>query len=428
MRDKINARSTSIAAALLLEGWALYVVAASPQRWRPALIVPEEPAARALYESMRQALGDAHSLSYVSTCSDPNGEVSRYRIWLQKPGSCRVEMVNVNQGVSTGDTSLLNDGASLWIHWAGDRPTLLLDNEKSREEPRSNVYLKKATRAGKVLVRDEVTRLGTAWVSLIFDPGTFHGCPDPLEPYLDGIRSRGTNRVRDEECDVIEMSFMKAQRTRYLWLSRQDHLPRKIKEITRGAETGVSVEEWSNVTVNASIAPRVLTWSPPKGWRQWDPPGLEDALLKSGQEAPDFELHSARRGKIRLSDYRGKVVWLYVWDAGSPQCRREILGFQQLHQEYKDKGLAILGFNGTDDRRLARAFLRENSVTFPNVLDASEAAARLIRTNYGNKTGLLPLNYILDPRGRVVDGWFGPEQDAERVLTALQKAGLELAQ
>ncbi len=424
MRDKINARSMSIAAALLLEGWALYVVAAAPQRWRPALIVREEPAARALYETMMQAIGDARSLSYVSTCSDPNAEVSRYRVWLKKPGSLRVEMANVNQGVSTGDTSLLNDGASLWIHWSGDRPALLLDNEKSREEPRSNVYLKKATRAGKVLVRDEVALLGTAWVSLIFDPSTFHGYPDPLESYLDGIRSRGTNRVRGEECDVIEMSFMKARRTRYLWLSREDHLPRKIKEITRGAETGVTVEEWLNVAVNAEIAPRVLTWSPPEGWRQWDPPGWEDSLLQSGQEAPDFGLRSAGRGKIRLSDYRGQVVWLYVWDSGTPQCRAEVPGFQQLHQDYRRKGLVILGFNCADDRRIARAFLRENSVTFPCVLDSSEAAVRVIRLDYGNRTKTVPLNFIIDPQGKVVDGWFGQEQDPERVLAAFGKAGL----
>ncbi len=428
MRDKINARSMSIAAALLLEGWALYMVAASPRRWRPSMIVKEEPAARALYETMMQAIGDARSLSYVSTCSDPNAEVSRYRVWLQKPGSLRVEMANVNQGVSTGDTSLLNDGASLWIHWSGDRPTLLLDNEKSREEPRSNVYMKKATRAGKVAVRAEVALLGTAWVSLIFDSSTFHGCPDPLEPYLDGIRSRGTNRVQGEECDVIEISFLRAQRTRFLWLSRQDHLPRKLKEIVRGAETHVTVEEWSNVTINGQIPPRMLAWSGPQGWRQWEPPKLEDSLLRRGQEAPDFKLHSARRGRIRLSDYRGRVVWLYVWDSGTPQCREEIPGFQQLHHEYKDKGLTALGFNCTDDRRIARAFVRENSVTFPSVLDASETAARVVRVGYGNKVGLLPLNYIIDPQGKVVDGWFGSEQDPERVLAALKAAGLELAQ
>jgi peroxiredoxin/outer membrane lipoprotein-sorting protein len=427
MRDKINPRSMTVVAGLLLESWALYVVGAAPQRWRPSMIVQEEPAARLLYEAMIRALHDARSLSYTSGCSDGklDESFSTYRLWLKKPHSFHVEQTNSG---SSKSTTLLDDGRSLWVHWAGDRPGLLLDTERSREEVRSDVYVQETSLAPENSIGDKIATFGTAWLKLVLDPGTFYRYPDPLEPYIDGIRGRGTNRVRGEECDVIEISYLRAQRTRYLWLSRQDHLPRKLKEVVRSAETRVTVEEWSNVAMNAGIGPRMLAWSPPKGWRQWDPPRLEDSLLRSGQEAPDFALRSARRGKIRLSDYRGQVVWLYVWDSGTPQCRAEVPGLQQLHQDYRSKGLVILGFNCTDDRRIARAFLRENSVTFPCVLDSSENAARVIRVGYGNRTRTVPLNYIIDPQGNVVDGWFGNEQDPERVLAALQKAGLELAQ
>lgn len=428
MRDKINPRSVAVVAGLLLEGWALYVVGAAPQRWRPSMIVKDEPAAHALYETMMQAIQEARSLSYVSMCSRRDDEASSYRVWLKKPCSLRVEMTNVNNGASTEGTTLLDDGDHFWVHWSGDRPTLLLDTKKSWEEPRSNVYMKKAALAGNVPVSDEVALLGTEWIGIVFDPSVFYGGPSPLKSYIDGIRGRGTNSVRGEECDVIEVSFMNARRTWYIWLSRQDRLPRKLKEINRDADLRVSVEEWSNVAVNAEIPPKILTWSPPKGWRQWDPPAPEDSLLKNGQEAPDFELRSARKGTIKLSDYRGKVVWLYVWDAGTPQCREEIAGLQQLHQDYNDKGLAILGFNGTDNRRIARAFLRANGVTLPSVLDPSETAARLMRDGYGNRTRTVPLNYIIDPQGKVVYGWFGHERDPERVLAALQEAGLALAQ
>jgi peroxiredoxin len=309
----------------------------------------------------------------------------------------------------------------------GDRPTLVIDNERSWKDPRSNVYVKRATLAAGGSIRDEIGLVGTALIGLIFDPSAFYGCPNPLAPCLDGIRSRGTDAVRGEECDVIEVGFLHAQRTQYLWLSRQDHLPRRFKEVIRGAEDSVTVEEWSDVRVNAEIPPKVLTWSPPQGWQQWNPPTLEDSLLKSGQETPDFELRSSGRGRIRLSDYRGRVVWLYVWDAGTPQCREEIAGLQQFHQDYHDKGLAILGFNCVDNRRIARAFLRENGVTLPSILDPSETAARLMRDGYGNRTKTVPLNYIIDSQGRVVDGWLGQEQDPERVLAALKTAGLALA-
>jgi peroxiredoxin len=425
MRDKINRRSVTVVAGLLLEGWALYVVGAAPQRWRPALIVKDEPAAHARYAAMIRAMQEARSLSYTSHCSAPDDRDSTYRIRLKKPGSFHVEQTN---SASLKSTTLLDDGDSLWVHWSGDRLTLLTDTEKSREEARSDVYLREPSLAGRDSLCDRIALLGTAWLGLILDPSIFHRYPDPLEPHMDGIRDRGVNRVQGQECDVIEISFLRAQRTRYLWLSREDHLPRKLKEIVRGAETRITVEEWSNVTVNAEIPAKVLTWSPPKGWRQWAPPQPEDSLLRRGQEAPDFELRSARGDKIRLSNYRGQVVWLYVWNSGVPQCREEIPGFQQLHQDYQDKGLAILGFNCTDNRRIARTFLRASGVTLPSVLDPSETAVRLMRDGYGNRTKTVPLNYIIDPQGKVVYGWFGYEQDPEQVLAALRKAGLGLAQ
>ena len=425
MRDKINACTMTAVAGLLLEAWALYVVGASPRRWRPSLIVKDETAAHVLYDTMIRTVHDARSLSYTSACSNPEERTSHYQVWLQKPGSIHVEQTN---DASTKSTTLLDDGNYLWVHWTGDRPTLLIDTEKSRADPREDVYVKKASLAGSGSIRDEVAMLGTALVGLIFDPSAFYGSASPFAPYLDGIRSRGTNPVRGEVCDVIEISFMRARRTWYIWLSRQDHLPRKLKQVDRGAETQVTVEEWSNVKIDGGIPSKMLTWSPPEGYRQWDLPRLVDSLLESGQKAPDFALRSARRGKLRLSDYRGRVVWLYVWDTGSPRCREEIPGFQRLYHEYRDKGPVFLGFNSSDDKRIARVFLRESGVTFPSVLDSSEAATRLLRVDYGNKAGVLPLNYIIDPQGRVVDGWFGQEQDPDRVLAALKKAGLELAQ
>jgi len=425
MRDKINARSMAAAAGLLLEAWALYVVGGSPRRWRPALMVKDETAAHILYDAMIRTLHDARSLSYTSACSNPDDRISTYRIWLKKPGSFHVEQTN---DPSTKSTTLLNDGNYLWVYWTGDRPALPIDTEKSKAGARSDVYVKKASVAAYGSLRSEAAMFGTALVGLIFDPSVFYGSGSPWTPSLDGVRSRGTNAVRGEVCDVIEVSFMQARRTWFIWLSRQDHLPRKLKQVDRGADTRVTVEQWSNVTLNAAIPPKMLAWSPPANWRPWDPPRLEDSLLQRGQEAPDFKLRSARRGKLRLSDYRGRVVWLYLWDSGSPQCRQEIPGFQQLYQEYRDKGPVFLGFNCSDDRRAARAFLRDNGVTFPSVLDSSAAAARLVRTGYGNRTGILPLNYIIDPQGRVVDGWFGQEQDPDRVLAALRNAGLGLAQ
>jgi peroxiredoxin/outer membrane lipoprotein-sorting protein len=423
MRNKINVWSITTIAALVLESWALYMVGSSPAHWRSSMIVKDEPAAHALYEKMNETIRQAESLSYTSVCSGgPGDRNSTYNILLKKPNYFRVEMSNFLSGGST----LVGDGDNLWFYWKGVRPFSAYEDSDSYEKTRANVYIKKATPIGRYSIREQINMFGIAWFGTILDPSIFHGYTDSLAPYIDGIRSRGTDDADNEECEVIEVSFMKAQLTRYFWISKQDHLPRKIKEIVRLANNNIEVEEFSDMTFKTRIPQQRFTWSPPAGWRQWEKPGPDDILLKPGTEAPDFELLSAEGGIIKLSDYRGKVIWLYIWQCGSPPCREAMPHLQTFSEKYKDKGLVILGFNCADDKRIAQNFMRENSVTFPNILDSSDTAKKVIFDGYRNRSGTVPLSCIIDTRGKVVDTWSGYEEDNKRALAALKKAGVQL--
>jgi peroxiredoxin/outer membrane lipoprotein-sorting protein len=412
-----------IVGAVALEGVALCIIGASPERWRPAMIVKDEPAAHAVYDTMLQAIRSAQSLSYGSVCSEPDGRASYYRIWLAKPDLFHVAFTN---GASLKDNTLVGDGKNLWVFWSNGRPYLWFDGDESYADTRSSVYLKKAAIAGNDSITGEIARLGLAWFECILDPGVFHGRTDVLDPYMDGIRSRGTDRIGGEKCNVIEISFMKAQRARYFWISRRDHLPRRIKEIVRGADNQMLVEEWSDVRVNGDVPQKMLVWSPPADWRLWEMPKLEDRLVKGGQEAPDFEWRMPDGNRIKLSNYRGKVVWLYAWQCGSPQCRQELPHLQGLSEKHKDNGLVVLGFNFTDDTRILQAFLRENPLTFPMIHDCSSLARRVAVQDYGDKAATMPMSCIINRQGRIVDAWLGYEGNHKRALAALEKAGLQL--
>jgi len=421
MKNGTKTWAMVVAAALALEAWALYVVSASPARWRPELIAKDEPAARALYNKMTEVLGESRSLSYTSMCSGPDGRVCKYQVVLKKPHGCRVQVVNEP---SAKTTTLLADAEHLWIYWSGTRPYLAVDDYEEYERTRSNVYIRRAAPAGQHSVRDEIASLGLAWYEPILDPTTFHGRADPFEAHIDGVRGQGTHLLGDELCDIIEITCMNAQRTRHFWLSREDHLPRRVKEIVRHREIHVRVEEWSDLVINPDVRPEELTWSPPEGSRQWRPSGPEEDLLQAGQEAPDFELRSARNRPVRLSDYRGSVVWLFFWQTGSLPCRRALPWLQALHEKQSNDDLVLIGFNHGDDERIARAFLRESAITFPTVLDPSPVADQVM-ASYGNETGRVPLTYIIDRQRLVVDAWFGHEQGDSRLAAALERAGLE---
>ena len=97
---------------------------------------------------------------------------------------------------------------------------------------------------------------------------------------------------------------------------------------------------------------------------------------------------------------------------------------QTLSEKYKDKGLVILGFNCSDDKQIALDFMRENSATFPSILDSSDAAVKVGFRDY--QMSGVPLNYIIDREGKIVDAWYGYEQGHKQALEALEKAGLKL--
>jgi peroxiredoxin len=97
---------------------------------------------------------------------------------------------------------------------------------------------------------------------------------------------------------------------------------------------------------------------------------------------------------------------------------------QKLYEKYKDRDVVILGFNPADDRKIAMDFLRDNSATFPNILDTSITARKVAFDDY-KKSGD-PLNYIIDREGKVVDAWYGNEEGHKRAIAALEKAGAKL--
>lgn len=86
--------------------------------------------------------------------------------------------------------------------------------------------------------------------------------------------------------------------------------------------------------------------------------------------------------------------------------------------------MVILGFNCSDDKEIALEFLRENSATFPSILDSSDAANKVGFVDY-RMTGV-PLNYIIDQKGKVVDAWYGYEKGHKRAISALEKCGVKL--
>lgn len=101
---------------------------------------------------------------------------------------------------------------------------------------------------------------------------------------------------------------------------------------------------------------------------------------------------------------------------------------QDLYAKYKSQGLVILGFDASDDRKIALEMLHANGVTFPNVIDSSDAAQKVCFQEYQRQgRSAVPMSYIIDREGKVVAAWYGYQEGHTKAMAALQKASSELA-
>ncbi len=282
----------------------------------------DEPAAHKLYSQMVDTMRQATSLSWVSDYRwEARGKTlahATYRIWLKKPNYARMEATPVDHPEYGG--VLVGDGDYFWTYWLNEKPRygweLKGKYAEDYEKYHRTFYMKERTPVGRHSIAHSAGELGAGICMTILDPSIFHGYTDSLQPYLDGVRSVGVEPAGGETCDVIEVSFMKYQRSWKLWLARKDHLPRKLAEVTRVSYPITGEESWSDVTINADIPNERFVWAPPPDWKQWHMPNIEEGLLKPGSAAPDFELASTTGDKLKLSNFRGQIVWLNKWRCG----------------------------------------------------------------------------------------------------------------
>jgi peroxiredoxin len=114
--------------------------------------------------------------------------------------------------------------------------------------------------------------------------------------------------------------------------------------------------------------------------------------------AEDFRAKLIGGQPFRLSSTRGKVVVLNYWASWCVPCKTETPQFDLLYRDVKDQGVDFVGINTKDPKDDARAFIRNNEITFPVVYDEmGETAVRL-----GNlPTVNLPFTVLIDKQGKV---------------------------
>ena len=112
---------------------------------------------------------------------------------------------------------------------------------------------------------------------------------------------------------------------------------------------------------------------------------------ESNQQAPNFTLKDLEGWEVSLSDYEGKIIFVNFWATWCGPCKREIPGFIELQNKYKDD-LVILGISidrrGTKDR--VAPFAKNYNINFPVLFSDGK-----VEKDYGGIRAI-PTTFILD--------------------------------
>ena len=137
---------------------------------------------------------------------------------------------------------------------------------------------------------------------------------------------------------------------------------------------------------------------------------------KQRLESIDFELQDLSGATRRLSDYKGKVVFLNFWATWCGPCRFEMPSMEKLYRRFKDKGLEIVAVNLHEDRSSVQSFVDEYELSFTVLLDSTGR----VGATYGARS--IPTTYILDRDGFVLAGTIGTrEWNTEEYLNLFEK-------
>jgi|SRR5579863_701474 len=144
-------------------------------------------------------------------------------------------------------------------------------------------------------------------------------------------------------------------------------------------------------SVSADRSPAVPAAGPPAARGDW-----------VGTPAPDFELSSLNGQRVKLRDFRGKVVLLNFWATWCAPCRVEMPWLVEFYQHYRAQGLEIIGVSVDDnDRDKVEKFVRDRHVNY-TILRKDET----VGDAYGGLR-FLPQTFFIGRDGKIIERTYG---------------------
>ncbi|TSI10070.1 peroxiredoxin [Lysinibacillus sp. BW-2-10] len=133
---------------------------------------------------------------------------------------------------------------------------------------------------------------------------------------------------------------------------------------------------------------------------------LPSEVRTLNSEAPDFKLQTLTGETVKLSNFKGKKVFINFWATWCPPCVDEMPEIESFYKHHAEKNnVVVLSINSTDletNKASIEKFVQELHLTFPVLLDEEGAAS------YAYQVLTIPTSIIINEEGKLVEQIIGP--------------------
>lgn len=122
----------------------------------------------------------------------------------------------------------------------------------------------------------------------------------------------------------------------------------------------------------------------------------ESREVRIAKQPPDFTLKDTHGQRLRLSDYKGKVVLLNFWATWCGPCKVEIPWFVEFEKEYQSRGFTVLGVSMDENGwKAIDPYVAAEKINYPVVLANED-----VNESYGGIEAL-PTTLLIGRDGKV---------------------------
>lgn len=174
------------------------------------------------------------------------------------------------------------------------------------------------------------------------------------------------------------------------------------------------VMEFNNVELNPDFPPGAFTFTAPDGIPVMDMTEMLSQQVQAiepiaqdetpdfsvGSKAPDFEGETVDGKIVKLSDYRGKIVFVDFWATWCAPCIRELPNLTKTYEAFHDKGFDVLAISLDDEREALDKFLKAHpEMEWTQIYDGAGWESG-VAAQY--RVEAIPFTLLLDKQGKIL--------------------------